>query len=265
MDTTKGYVDTEYLQTTGNFLGKLKARTYSCMQIKEGDKVLDVGCGTGIDTMALSQFVGPKGQVYGVDYDPAMVLESENHAEKAGMNARVKHKHADAASLPFDAEYFDSCRSERLFQHLTDPVKALSEMVRVTKANGTIVVLDADWGSLSTDNPEVDVEQRLAHFFAEQMLNNGFSGRQLFGLFKKQGLQNITFEIYPIVVTNYGFWRQMVGADEIELKAVAENIITEIELHRYQVNLEQAEAEGRFFSYCCMTLVTGQKNSQVGT
>lgn len=259
MDTTKGYVDTEYLQTTGNFLGKLKARTYACMQIKEGHKVLDVGCGTGIDTMALSQFVGPKGQVYGVDYDPAMVLESENYAEKQGLNTRVKHKHADATSLPFDAEYFDSCRSERLFQHLPNPIMALSEMVRVTKAGGTIVVLDADWGSLSTDNHEVDVERRLARFFAEHMLNNGFSGRQVFGLFKKQGLQNISFEIYPIVVTNYEFWRQMVGADEIELKATAENIIAEAELNRYKMNLEQAEAEGRFLSYCCMTLVSGQK------
>lgn len=259
MDITKGYVDTEYLQAIGNFLSKLKARTYSGMQTKAGDTVLDVGCGPGIDTMALSRIVGPTGQVYGVDCDRMMILESENRAKKEGVSAWVKHRHADATSLPFNTEYFDSCRSERLFQHLLNPAMALSEMVRVTKIGGRVVVLDADWGSLSTDNDEVDVERRLSYFFTEHMLNNGFSGRQLFRLFKNQGLHNIAFEIYPVIVTNYVFWRQMVGADDIELKAVAENIITEAELYRYQTNLAQAEADGRFFSYCCMTLVSGEK------
>jgi hypothetical protein len=51
VNTPKGYVDTEYLQAVEKLLGRLKERTYSYMQIKTGDKVLDVGCGPGIDTI----------------------------------------------------------------------------------------------------------------------------------------------------------------------------------------------------------------------
>lgn len=261
MNTPKGYVDPEYLHLMGDFLSSLKKRTYDCMKIKAGDKVLDVGCGSGIDTVALSHIVGPTGQVFGVDFDGEMVAESVRRAEKEGVSAWVKHKQADAASLPFDTGYFDSCRSERLFQHLLNPVMALSEMARVTKVGGMVVALDTDWGALSVDTNENDIERRLTRFHAEHMCNNGFSGRQLYRLFKKQGLGNISFEVFPLVVTNYAFGRQIVGMDKLEQEAITRNIITEEELHRYQTNAEQADADGVYFGSCCMMLVSGQKTA----
>src|SRR5512135_1251731 len=182
MDRPKGYVSPEYLQSVGAFLGHLKQRTYSCMKIREGDAVLDVGCGSGIDTIALARIVGATGQVFGVDHDPEMIAEADQRAQKEGVSAWVRHRQGDATSLPFDTGTFDACRSERLFQHLPDPALVLNEMVRVTKAGGTVVVLDADWGSLSTDTAEVDVERRLSRFDAEQFLKNGFAGRQLYRL-----------------------------------------------------------------------------------
>jgi ubiquinone/menaquinone biosynthesis C-methylase UbiE len=259
MNTPKGYVNPEYLQSVGNFLNSLKQRTYECMRIKVGDKVLDVGCGSGIDTMALSQIVGSTGQVFGVDYDNGMIAESEQYAEREGVSAWVKHKQADATSLSFETGYFDSCRSERLFQHLPNAELALNEMVRVTRVGGTLVVLDTDWGTLGIDTTEINTERRLTRFHAEHMHYNGFSGRQLYRLFKKQGLCDVSFEVFPLVVTNYAFARQSVGMDELECEAIAKNIITEEELHRYHRNAEQADAEGVYFAYCCMVLVYGQK------
>jgi hypothetical protein len=91
------------------------------------------------------------------------------------------------------------------------------------------------------------------------MLNNGFSGRQLYRLFKKQGLGNVSFEVFPLSVTNYALSRQIIGMDKLEKEAIAKNIITEDELRRYQTDLEQADTEGVYFSHGCMILVTGQK------
>ena len=136
MSKSKGYVDPIYLQAAANRVKHIKKASYEQMQIKPGDKVLDVGCGPGTDTIALGQVVGPSGQVVGIDYDEGMIAQAELRAKEEGIEKWVTHQRADVASLQFDSNYFDSCRSERLFQHLPNYEQGLSEMIRVTKPLG---------------------------------------------------------------------------------------------------------------------------------
>ncbi|MDD1642790.1 MAG: methyltransferase domain-containing protein, partial [Methylococcaceae bacterium] len=95
MSQPKGYVDPEYLGVIGNLLNHIKQRSYALMQIQPGHKVLDLGCGLGIDTIPLAQLVGVNGQVIGADYDEAMIAEAEQRAEQAGVNIWVRHKRVD--------------------------------------------------------------------------------------------------------------------------------------------------------------------------
>jgi ubiquinone/menaquinone biosynthesis C-methylase UbiE len=67
MTQPKGYVDSDYLRLIEGMGAKYKPRTYSLMQIETGNKVLDVGCGPGTDTVPMAQLVGAAGQVIGVD------------------------------------------------------------------------------------------------------------------------------------------------------------------------------------------------------
>jgi len=64
MTTPKGDVDSEFLRAIGEFLNQLKQQTYTHINIESGQKVLDVGCEPGIDTMALSLLFGTTGKVY---------------------------------------------------------------------------------------------------------------------------------------------------------------------------------------------------------
>jgi ubiquinone/menaquinone biosynthesis C-methylase UbiE len=259
METQKGYVDPAYLQAVGEYLKKLKQRTYSCMQLEVGHKVIDVGCGPGTDTIPLANLVGNTGYVVGVDYAPEMITEADAYAEKSGVSGWVEHKQADASSLPIEDSIFDSCRSERLFQHIQDPVLTLDEMTRVTKPDGWVVALDSDWSSGSIDTPEIEIERKLVKFNADQLFHNGYAGRELYRLFVKQGLKDIICEIFPIMTTNYAFARQMWVLDQLEVAALEKGVITEAELERLRTSLEQAEAEGVFFGYGCMILVAGVK------
>src|SRR4051812_30645742 len=119
--STKGYVDTEYLRIMAELLEEPKRQTYRQMHIEKGYKLLDVGCGPGTDSIALAELVGSTGEVVGVDFDPAMVADADRRAEKAGVSGWVHHKEADASAMPFAAGAFNSCRSERLFQHALNP------------------------------------------------------------------------------------------------------------------------------------------------
>src|SRR5215472_4723775 len=121
MSRSKGYVDADYLDLAARVMQPLKRRTYELMQLKPGQRILDLGCGPGIDTVALAESVGPAGEVHGVDHDAAMVTEANRRAEAAGLAARVSHRQADASALPWSDGFFDASRSERVFQHLLEP------------------------------------------------------------------------------------------------------------------------------------------------
>jgi ubiquinone/menaquinone biosynthesis C-methylase UbiE len=255
----KGYVDTTYLDTVQKLLKGYKSLTYEQLRIKPGQKVLDVGCGPGTDTIPLAQQVTPSGRIVGVDYDENMIAEAEQRAQKAGVSGWVIHKCADAIELPFESNYFDACRSERLFEHLLDPAKALSEIVRVTKSDGWIVVLDSDWGTFSIDANDSETERRLVRFFSEHIVNNGYSGRQLRRLFKKQGLTNISTQVCGVTFTDYPFTRQIVLMDKSEREALAQGVVKVQELEQLHDFWEQADADGDFFASVSMILVSGCK------
>lgn len=255
----KGYVDTTYLDTVQTLLNDYKRLTYAQMHIQPGQKVLDVGCGPGTDTIPLAQQVSPSGQIIGVDYDAKMIAEAGKRAQKAGVSGWVIHKCADANEIPFESDYFDACRAERLFEHLLDPPKILSEMVRVTKSGGWIVVLDSDWGTFSMDANEIDLERRFVRFLSENMVNNGYSGRQLYRLFKQQGLTDISTQMCGVTFTDYPFTRQLVLMDKSEREALAQGLITVQELKQLHDFWEQADAEGDFFASVSMILASGCK------
>ena len=191
MSAPKGYVDREYLDTTAQLMARIKQRSFEMMALKRGQRVLDLGCGPGTDTAALGRVVGSTGEVHGVDYDEAMVALADARAHAEGMGAWVSHHHANATALPWASGFFDASRSERLFQHLLDPERAFDEMVRVTKPDGVLVVIDGDWATLTIDSDETDLERRLVQFHAAHMMNNPFSGRHLHRMFTRRGLQDI--------------------------------------------------------------------------
>lgn len=258
MTQSRGYVDPHYLDALAELIRQHKQRTYTWMHIQPGHAVLDVGCGPGTDTLALAEMVGPNGRVVGVDVDAAMIAEADRRAEQAGRGAWCHHQQADATALPLETGVFDACRSERLFQHVHNPAAILAEMARVTKPGGWIVVLEPDWGTLSVDTPQVEIERRLARVLAEHMTNNGYAGRQLYGLFKRQQLSEITVELYPLFLTSYVQFRYAAVMERIERDALAAGLLTEEELQRWRQHLEKAETSGTFFAQMLGVLVAGR-------
>ena len=228
------------------------------MHIKSGHRVLDLGCGPGIDTIPLAKFVGSTGQVIGIDVDKEMINIADKKAKEANVDNWVAHKHFDAESIPYNSDYFDSCHCERLLQHLLHPERTISEMVRVTKPDGWIVMSDTDHSTLTIDTPDIDIEWKLRRFHTE-MFKNGYIGRQLYRLFKQQNLADIEIEIFPLFSTDYVLTRYIALLDKTENEAVATGTITDDELKRWHNNLERANKDDIFFGSVIMILIAGRK------
>jgi ubiquinone/menaquinone biosynthesis C-methylase UbiE len=94
----------------------LTRRTFELLAVGEGDRVLDVGCGTGEAARALAPQAGRSGQVVGVDSSRTMIAEASKRS--AGLEMSPNYLLASAYQLAFAANTFDGCRAERVLMHL---------------------------------------------------------------------------------------------------------------------------------------------------
>ncbi|WP_353421119.1 demethylmenaquinone methyltransferase [Staphylococcus delphini] len=109
------------------------------MNVQAGTIALDVCCGTADWTIALSQAVGPEGEVTGLDFSENMLKVGE---EKTSHMDNIRLVQGDAMALPFDDNAFDYVTIGFGLRNIPDYSKALSEMYRVLKPGGMAVCLE---------------------------------------------------------------------------------------------------------------------------
>lgn len=110
--------------------------------LKPGEAVLDVGCGTGTVALLAKKKVGPKGRVDGVDASPDMVSRAAAKADRAG--AEVRFSNATAQQLPYKDGEFDVVLSTLMFHHLPKAGRTAfgREALRVLKPGGRWFIVD---------------------------------------------------------------------------------------------------------------------------
>jgi SAM-dependent methyltransferase len=255
-----GYVAPNYLTTTAELAEHCKQRSYELMHLQSGQRVLDVGCGIGIDVIELAARVATSGAVVGLDADSDMVQQAAQQLALAGIQNAIVAT-ASAHALPFVTGHFDAVRSERMLQHLDDPRSALEEMVRVTRVGGRVVLLDTDWGSLSMHMPDTDLERRLVAFKAGHALRNGYSGRRLFQLMKAAQLHTLSLEVLPIHTTDSATARHACALDDLCAHALRAGAATAREIEAFHSAMRDMDAAGGFFASVNMVLVAGTRGS----
>ncbi len=100
-----------------------------------GEKVLDVGCGTGATSMALADAVGPTGAVTGIDISD-LVLSHANTRKVAGQHDHITFLVADAQTHGFQAAHYDLLTSRFGVMFFADPVAAFTNMGRALRPGG---------------------------------------------------------------------------------------------------------------------------------
>jgi SAM-dependent methyltransferase len=108
--------------------------------IRRGDKVLDVGCGTGVLAREALRRAGEEGQVVGLDLNEGML------AVAARTEPDITWRRGDAASLPFEDASFDAVVSQFALMYLPDRVASLGEMWRALAPGGRLAV--AAWAPI---------------------------------------------------------------------------------------------------------------------
>jgi SAM-dependent methyltransferase len=110
-------------------------------QIGEGEAVLDIGCGAGVDTIVAALMVGPTGRAVGVDMTPEMLVRARESVQVMALE-NVSFEEASAENLPFENASFDVIVSNGVFNLVANKQTALAEVFRVLKSNGRFMLAD---------------------------------------------------------------------------------------------------------------------------
>jgi len=136
--------DNEWLEgvpeaTIASFAGT--GNPFSLGRIAEGEHVVDVGCGAGIDSIIAARMVGATGSVIGVDMTPAMLEKARKSADEADLR-NVQFRSGLAESLPVADDWADVVISNGVLNLFPDKLAGLQEMARVLKPEGRLQIGD---------------------------------------------------------------------------------------------------------------------------
>jgi ubiquinone/menaquinone biosynthesis C-methylase UbiE len=231
---------------------RLKQRVIELLALRPGDRVLDMGCGTGDDARDIQPVVGERGNVFGIDVSAAMIETAIERSKSAGV--AVDFRTANALALPFPDGYFDACRCERVLMHVDgDPADAIAEMARATRAGGRIVISDFDWDAAMIDHPDRSMTRQIVRTVSDG-IRHGQLGRQLYRLLIDAGLSDVVIESHGIRLTHEFLHQLLDGHLRI---AEAERRLEPQTVRSWWKDLDVADTGGRFLTIWTAVLGTG--------
>jgi len=177
---------------------------------RPGNRILDVGCGSGTGEVSIGRLHLSQIQLFGVDLVYGHVKTARETT--AGINQRAHFAAADACRLPFRAEVFDSTYCVAVLQHVRDTAVAVREFARVTRPGGRIVAVEPDNAArywYSSAPAGMRAFEAATKFFSAVAAARGDGadpsvGPRVPGLFGSEGIEPVSVRLFPVSRTRLG-------------------------------------------------------------
>ncbi len=174
----------------------------SFFDIKPGQQIVDVGCGTGDFTRYLARISSGKSKLLGIDSNGKSIKAAIADTDKAGLSKVISYRVGDVNRIPLEDGYADLTCCRTLLMHLPDPTGAVKEMARITRTGGSVIAVEGG-RMASYYDPDDEEYSRLAQraYSAwvdgiKKLEGKEFKiGEKLPGIFRKAGLSSVKSEI----------------------------------------------------------------------
>jgi len=228
------------------FYRDYKDRIRAILAPRTAGLYLEVGAGVGTDAMALGATV--------IAVDKSLTMCRESRARGQMMSVA-----ANAETLPFPSGLVDGCWSDRTFQHLVDPQRALEELTRVMKPGAVIVVADPDYGTQAMRFPDQSLASRVLSFRTHHALRNGALAHEMGSRFVEAGLEDVSVEEKRLIVRDPTSVDNVMGLRSWARTASDRGIMNGDEVARWEMLYDQVVAEGEFLWSVSFFITSGRK------
>ena len=192
------------LEQRGRGADEVSARSayLALLGIKPGERVLEVGCGSGVVLRDLARRVAPNGLALGLDPSPAFLAIARELADEAELGRWIELREGDARALPFDAGEFDAALAVTALAHIPDGRRAIPELVRVVRPGGRVGIFDRDADSYIVSHPDRALTRRIVAARSDHGSADGWLARALPRLMTTAGLQDVQVRAFTSIETD---------------------------------------------------------------
>jgi len=228
------------------------------LDIAPGERVLDVGCGSGAVTREMARRVGTGGLAVGLDPSPALLAVARELAQEAGLGDRVAFREGDVVRLPFLDRSFDVVVCVTVLSHVPKGEAAIPELVRVLRSGGRLGVFDLDTDMTTFTHPDRALTRRIVAAASDATAVDGWLVRRLPSLFQQADLLDVRARGFlPLETDLQSFYAKM--ADRCAEVAVKTGVITQTESRAWLDAFHEQGAQGPIVAGRLHIFVWGRK------
>lgn len=225
-------------------IARQRLQTLKALALNVGEKVVDVGCGTGFLVSEMAAVVGESGHLTGVDFSQDML---DIAAQRCESLPQVTLCQGSAVALPLDDDSFDAASCTQVLLYVSDLQKSLAELFRVLKPGGRLTVIETDWRGIVLNSANSALTDRIFGAFDETVPNANLPAR-LIPMLKAHGFAAIRAEAIPVINTSNNDSNFSAGmlkwASDL---AVKENKASREEADAWISDIEEKAAAGEYF------------------
>jgi arsenite methyltransferase len=220
--------------------------TIPWVDARSGERILEVGCGTGAVARAVARHTPGILELVAVDNSERMVREAQRPSQGRSLH-NVSFVVADAHELPFADASFDRCYAMEVFAILPDPRRAFEELVRVTRPGGTLCLWESDCDTRAVASNDPALARRVMRYIGDHEFN-GDVARQLVAWLKELRWE-ITVLIPTVGLMQGPSLLQSALYPEFLEDAVHAGAVRQEEADTFLAEVRFREENGDFFGY----------------
>lgn len=261
------------------WIRKAKQRSYSVIDLKKSDlHILEVGCGTGLDCIALAHLLNDYGsknsKIIGIDQNNDRINECNNNLEKDKQliqelkdnNNQISFIKSDIVnnlSNELKDEMFDMIRADRTMIHIKELDVAFENICKLCKPGGTICIIESDpraYQRYTNDKQSLTIFDKFNKFTSSTMVENPFVAIDL--LNKMSSKLKWKTQLYPqpvVIRDNKQYDPDLKRMTAIFSLCVKNNGLTQQEMDHYLKIVKQEEANNCYLQITSWFIVCGIK------